>query len=73
LPKRVDHEERRRQITGALLRVAAAKSATVSFRTESRVTENQSWPLVDSGALAGTVPWRTFRWYLSGDHAGRPW
>ncbi len=25
LPKRVDHEERRRQITGALLRVAAAK------------------------------------------------
>jgi hypothetical protein len=46
----------------------SAESATVSFRTESGVTENQSWSRVDSGVLAGTVPWRTFRWYLGQRH-----
>jgi hypothetical protein len=46
----------------------SAESARVSFRTESGVTEDQSWSLVDSGVLAGTVPWRTFRWYRGQRH-----
>jgi hypothetical protein len=46
----------------------SAGSATVSFRTESGVTEDQSWSLVDSSVLAGTVPWRTFRWYHGQRH-----
>jgi len=52
----------------------SAESATVSFRTESGVTENQFWSLVDSGVLAGTVPWRTFRWYHGQRHySGSYW
>jgi len=38
------------------------------------VTENQSWSLVDSGVLAGTVLWRTFRWYRGQRHySGSYW
>ena len=46
----------------------SAESARVSFGMESGVTEDQSWSLVDSGVLAGTVPWRTFRWYRGQRH-----
>jgi hypothetical protein len=42
--------------------------ATVSFRTESGMTEDEPWPLADSGVLSGTVPWRTFRWYYGQRH-----
>jgi hypothetical protein len=46
----------------------SAELATASFRTESGVTEDESWTLVDSAALSGTVPWRTFRWYKGQKH-----
>jgi hypothetical protein len=46
----------------------SSELATVSFRTESGVTEDESWPLVDSGVLSSTVPWRTFRWYHGQRH-----
>ncbi|MGH3190933.1 MAG: hypothetical protein ACRDPY_37260 [Streptosporangiaceae bacterium] len=39
----------------------SAESATVSFRTESGVAEDESWTVVDSAELSNTVPWRTFR------------
>lgn len=42
--------------------------ATVSFRTESGVTEDESWTVVDSAVLSNTVPWRTFRWYKGQRH-----
>ena len=41
----------------------SAKLATVSFRTESGVAEDESWTVVDRTVLSNTVPWRTFRWY----------
>jgi len=40
----------------------SAELATVSFRTESCVAENESWTFVDSAELSNTVRWRTFRW-----------
>jgi len=46
----------------------SAELATASFRTESGVTEDESWTLVDSATLSGTVPWRTFRWYKGQRH-----
>lgn len=46
----------------------SSQLATVSFRTESGVTEDESWPLVDSATLSTTVPWRTFRWYHGQRH-----
>jgi hypothetical protein len=42
--------------------------ATVSFRAESGVTEDESWTVVDSAVLSNTVPWRTFRWYKGQRH-----
>jgi hypothetical protein len=52
----------------------ATKSATVSFRTESDVAEDESWKLVDSARLAKAVPWRTFRWYKGQRHySGTYW
>jgi hypothetical protein len=51
-----------------------AELATASFRTECGVTEDESWTLVDSAALSGTVPWRTFRWYRGQRHySGTYW
>ena len=51
-----------------------AELATVSFRAESGVTEDEPWSLVDSAALASTVPWRTFRWYKGQKHySGTYW
>ncbi|HUY49277.1 MAG TPA: TnsA-like heteromeric transposase endonuclease subunit [Streptosporangiaceae bacterium] len=32
------------------------------------MTEDESWTLVDSATLSGTVPWRTFRWYKGQRH-----
>jgi hypothetical protein len=46
----------------------SSELATVSFRTESGVTEDEPWPLVDSAALSSTAPWRTFRWYHGQGH-----
>ncbi len=46
----------------------SAELATVSFRTESGVTENESWTAVGSAVLSNTVPWRTFRWYKGQRH-----
>ena len=46
----------------------SAELATVSFRTESGVAENEPWPVVDSAELSSTVPWRTFRWYEGRQH-----
>jgi hypothetical protein len=46
----------------------SAELATVSFRTESGVAEDESWPVVDSAVLSSTVPWRTFRWYKGQRH-----
>jgi hypothetical protein len=46
----------------------SAVSATVSFRTKSGVTEDESWTGVGSAVLSGTVPWRTFRWYKDQRH-----
>jgi hypothetical protein len=52
----------------------SAELATVSFRTESGVTEDQSWTVVDSAVLSNTVPWRTFRWYKGQRHySGTYW
>src|SRR5215472_12190197 len=42
--------------------------ATVSFRTESGVAEDDSWTVVDSAVLSNTVPWRKFRWYKGQRH-----
>lgn len=38
----------------------SVQSATVSFRTESGVAEDEPWTVVDSAQLSNTVPWRTF-------------
>ena len=46
----------------------SAELATVSFRTESAVAEDESWTVVDSAVLSKTVPWRTFRWYKGQRH-----
>jgi hypothetical protein len=46
----------------------SAELATVSFRTESGVTEDESWTAVGSAVLSNTVPWRTFRWYKGQRH-----
>ena len=42
--------------------MSAELAATVSFRTESAVAEDESWTVVDGTELSNTVPWRTFRW-----------
>lgn len=39
----------------------SAELATVSFRTESDVAEDEYWAVVESAQLSNTVPWRTFR------------
>ena len=46
----------------------SAGLATVSFRTESGVAEDEPWMVVDSAVLSSTVPWRTFRWYKGQRH-----
>jgi len=46
----------------------SAELATVSFRTESGVAEEESWTVLDSAMLSNTVPWRTFRWYKGQRH-----
>jgi hypothetical protein len=46
----------------------SAELATVSFRTECGVAEDESWTVVDSDVLSKTVPWRTFRWYKGQRH-----
>jgi hypothetical protein len=46
----------------------SAKLATVSYRTESGVAENDFWTVVDSAELSNTVPWRTFRLYKGQRH-----
>jgi hypothetical protein len=52
----------------------SAELATVSFRTESGVAEDESWTVVDSARLSNTVPWRTFRWYKGQRHySGMYW
>jgi hypothetical protein len=52
----------------------SAELATVSFRTESGVIEDEPWTAVDSARLSGTVPWRTFRWYMGQKHySGSYW
>jgi hypothetical protein len=48
--------------------------ATVSFRTESGVAEDESWTVVGSTVLSNTVPWMTFRWYKGQRHySGLSW
>jgi Bacterial regulatory helix-turn-helix protein, lysR family len=48
--------------------------ATVSFRTESGVADDEVWTLVDSAVLSKTVPWRKFRWYKGQRHySGAYW
>jgi hypothetical protein len=55
-------------------RSVLTESATVSFRTESGVVEDESWTAVDSDRLSNTVPWRTFRWFKGQRHyAGIDW
>ena len=49
-------------------RFHVGKLATVSFGTESRVAEDESWTVVDRAELSNTVPWRTFRWYKGQRH-----
>jgi hypothetical protein len=52
----------------------SAVLATVSFRTKSGVTEDESWTAVGSAVLSSTVPWRTFRWYKGQRHySGMYW
>jgi hypothetical protein len=52
----------------------SAELATVSFRTESGVADDQSWTVVDSVMLSNIVPWRTFRWYKGQRHySGMYW
>jgi hypothetical protein len=52
----------------------SAELATVSFRTESGVTEDEPWTAVGSAVLSNTVPWRTFRWYKGQRHySGTYW
>lgn len=46
----------------------SAELATVSFRTESGVAEDEYWAVVESAQLSNTVPWRTFRWYKGQRH-----
>jgi hypothetical protein len=46
----------------------SAELATVSFRTESGVDEDEPWTAVDGARLSSTVPWRTFRWYAGQKH-----
>jgi hypothetical protein len=46
----------------------SAELATVSFRTESGVAEDEPWTVVDSAVLSNTVPWRTFRWHKGQRH-----
>jgi hypothetical protein len=46
----------------------SAESATVSFRTESGVSEDKPWTVVDSAALSNTLPWRKFRWHKGQRH-----
>jgi hypothetical protein len=46
----------------------SAGSATVSFRTRSRVAEDEPWRLADSVVLSNSAPWRTFRWYRGQRH-----
>lgn len=46
----------------------SAVLATVSFRTKSGVTEDESWTAVGSAVLSSTTPWRTFRWYKGQRH-----
>ena len=54
--------------------LVSADLATASFRTESGVTEDEPWTLVDSAALSDAVPWRTFRWYKGQKHySGTYW
>ena len=48
----------------------SAELATVSFWTESGVTEDESWTVVGSAVLSNTVPWRTFRLLMMGPWAG---
>lgn len=43
-------------------REVAPQVATVSFRTESGVTEDEPWKAVSSAVLSSTAPWRKFRW-----------
>ena len=45
-----------------------AELATVSFRTESGVAEDEYWAVVESAQYLNTVPWRTFRWYKGQRH-----
>ena len=48
--------------------------ATVSFRTESGITEDEPWTAVSSAVLSNAVPWRTFRWYNGQQHySGTYW
>jgi len=55
-------------------RFHVGKLATVSFGTESRVAEDESWTVVDRAELSNTVPWRTFRWYKGQRHySGMYW
>ena len=52
----------------------SAVLATVSFRTKSGVTEDESWTAVGGAVLSSTVPWRTFRWYKGQRHySGTYW
>ncbi len=52
----------------------SAELATVSFRTESGVAEDEPWTAVGSARLSDTVPWRTFRWYKGQRHySGMYW
>jgi hypothetical protein len=52
----------------------SAELATVSFRSESGVTEDKPWSIVSSAVLSSTVPWRKFRWYKGQRHySGAYW
>lgn len=52
----------------------SCESATVSFRTEAGVAEDEPWTVVDSAELSNTLPWRKVRWYKSQRHySGMYW
>lgn len=52
----------------------SSELATVSFRTPSGVSKDVPWAAAGSARLAGTVPWRTFRWYDGQQHySGSYW
>lgn len=52
----------------------SAELATVSFRTEVGVAEDESWTVLDGAQLSNAVPWRTFRWYKGqGHYSGLYW